>query len=259
MARALWKGELVLGKTRLPVELFSAVQDQGIHFRLLHSTDGVPVQQRVVRKSDGEEVPREERRKAYPLDRNEAVILQPDELDALQPEASREIELCRFVPARLLGDQWFDRPYYLGPGKGSADYFALADAIEHGHVVGIARWVMRKKGYVGALTSNEGYLVLTTLRRAEQVVSVSGIEVPAARRPDESELKMAEQLVSSIEGDFEPEVWKNEYRQRVRAFIDAKARGRSVKLVKPKRKSAGGNLADLLQRSLATSKEKKVA
>ena len=259
MARALWKGELMLGKIRLPVELFSAVQDRAVHFRLLHSKDLVPVEQRIVRKSDGKEVPKEDRRKAYPLDRDEAVILQPEELEKLQPESSREIELCRFVRTGVLGDQWFDRPYYLGPDKGAADYFALAEAIERGNVVGVARWVMRKKHYLGALTSNGGYLVMTTLRRAEQVLSVGGIEVPAARRPDEREIKMAEQLVSSIEGDFEPREWKNEYRQRVRKLIDTKARGRSLKLVAPKRKRAGGDLADLLQRSVENVKERKVA
>jgi DNA end-binding protein Ku len=100
---------------------------------------------------------------------------------------------------------------------------------------------------------------MTTLRRADQVISVSRIEVPAARRPDEREIKMAQQLVSSIEGDFEPELWKNDYRQRVRDLIDAKARGKVVKLAPPKRKAAGGDLADLLQRSLASAKEKKVA
>jgi DNA end-binding protein Ku len=259
MARALWKGELVLGKIRLPVELFSAVQDRAVHFRLLHSKDLVPVEQRIIRKSDGKEVPKEDRRKAYPLNRDEAVILQPDELEKLQPESSREIELCRFVRTGVLGDQWFDRPYYLGPDKDAADYFALAEAIERGNVVGVARWVMRKKYYLGALTSNGGYLVMTTLRRAEQVLSVGGVEVPAARRPDDRELKMAEQLVSSIEGDFEPGEWKNEYRQRVRELIDTKARGRSLKLVAPKRKRAGGDLADLLQRSVESAKEKKVA
>ena len=259
MARALWKGELVLGKIRLPVELFSAVQDRTIHFRLLHSKDLVPVEQRIVRKSDGKEVPKEDRRKAYPLNRDEAVILQPDELEKLQPESSREIELCRFVRTGVLGDQWFDRPYYLGPDKDAADYFALAEAIERGNVVGVARWVMRKKYYLGALTSNGGYLVMTTLRRAEQVLSVGGVEVPAARRPDDRELKMAEQLVSSFEGDFEPGEWKNEYRQRVRELIDTKARGRTLELVAPKRKRAGGDLADLLQRSVESAKEKKVA
>jgi DNA end-binding protein Ku len=259
MARAIWKGELVLGKTKLPVQMFSAVQDQAIHFRLLHSKDLVPVEQRIVRKSDGKEVPKEDRRKAYPIDRDEAVILQPDELEKLEPEPSREIHLCRFVRAGVLGDQWFDRPYYLGPDKDEPDYFALAEAIEHSKVVGVARWVMRKKHYLGALTSNEGYLVMTTLRRADQVVSVSGIEVPAARQPDEREIRMAQQLVSSIEGDFEPQLWKNEYRQRVHELIDAKAHGKVVKLAQPKHKPAGGDLADLLQRSLTGAKEKKVA
>ena len=259
MARAIWKGELVLGKTKLAVQLFSAVQDRAIHFRLLHSKDLVPVEQRIVRKSDGKEVAKEDRRKAYPLDRSEAVILQPEELAKLEPEPSREIHLCRFVAAGVLGDQWFDRPYYLGPDKDEPDYFALAEAIEHNKVVGVARWVMRKKHYLGALTSNAGYLVMTTLRRADQVVSVSGIEVPAARQPDEREIRMAQQLVSSIEGDFEPRLWKNEYRQRVNELIDAKARGKVVKLAAPKRKPAGGDLADLLQRSLTGAKEKKVA
>jgi DNA end-binding protein Ku len=259
MARAIWKGELVLGKTRLPIAMFSAVQDQTVHFRLLHEKDREPVQQRIVRKSDGKEVPKEERRKAYALDGNDAVILQPEELEELEPEPSREIHLCRFVRTGVLSDQWFDRPYYLGPDKDDADYFALADAIEHDKVVGVARWVMRKKRYLGALTSHAGYLVMTTLRRADQVVSVSGVEVPASRRPDEREIKMAQQLVSSIEGDFEPELWKNEYRQRVDELIAAKASGKVVKLARPKPKPAGGDLADLLQRSLAGGKEKKVA
>jgi DNA end-binding protein Ku len=186
------------------------------------------------------------------------VILQPEELEALQPEPSREIDLCRFVRTGVLSDQWFDRPYYLGPDKDAADYFALADAIEHDNVVGVARWVMRKKRYLGALTANAGYLVMTTLRRADQVLSVAGVDIPASRLPDEREIKMAEQLVSSIAGDFEPQSWKNEYRKRVHELIAAKSRGRSLKLVKPQRKRAGGDLADLLQRSLA-KKERKVA
>lgn len=259
MARAIWKGTLVLGKTKLPVQLYSAVRDQRVHFRMLHAADRVPVEQRIVRKSDGKEVAKEDRRKAYPLDRSEAVILQPDELEALQPETSREIHLCRFVRTGVLGDQWFDRPYYLGPDKDDADYFALAQAIEKSKVVGVARWVMRKARYLGALTSNDGYLVMTTLRRADQVIAVSGIDVPEARRPDEKELKLAEHLVSSIEDDFEPQQWKNEYQERVRALIDAKARGKVVKLAPAKPRKTGGDLADLLQRSLTGAKEKKVA
>ena len=83
----------------------------------------------------------------------------------------------------MLGDQWYDRPYYLGPDADDSDYFALADALERKNVVGIARWVMRKKRYVGALTSTNGYLMISTLRRADQVLSFSGIEPAKAPAP----------------------------------------------------------------------------
>jgi DNA end-binding protein Ku len=243
----------MLGKQELPVSMYSAVQDQKVHFRLLHKKDSVPVEQRIVRKSDGKEVPKEERRKAFPLSRSELVILQPAELENLEPDESREIHICRFVPARVLSDQWFDRPYFLGPDKNSADYFALAAIIDHENLIGIARWVMRKKRYVGALTTTNGYLMVTTLRRADQVLSISNTDLPEARKPAEREIKLAKQLVDSIEGDFDPQAWKNEYQTRVHELIDAKAHGRKVKRAPVKRKRASGGLAEQLQRSLAAA------
>ena len=114
-ARAIWKGNLVLGKHEVPVKVYSAVQDQAVHFHLLHEKDLTPVEQRIVRKDNGREVPKEAQRKALPLDDQRAVILEPDELEKLEPESDRAIQLLRFVPRDALGDQWFDRPYFLGP------------------------------------------------------------------------------------------------------------------------------------------------
>ena len=259
MARAMWKGQLVIGKQKLAVSMYSAVQDQKVHFRLLHRKDSVPVEQRIIRKSDGKEVPKDERRKAFPLTGTQLVILQPEELQKLEPEESREIEIRRFVPASAVSDQWFDRPYYLGPDKDDADYFALAEVIEREKVIGITRWVMRKKRYVGALTSIAGYLMMTTLRRSDQVLSISNIDVPESRKPAEREMELAKQLVESIGGKFDPHLWKNEYQTRVHELIDAKAHGKSVKRAPAKRKAASGGLAEQLQRSLAASKERKVA
>src|ERR1051325_10077140 len=117
---------------------------------------------------------------------------------------------------------------------------------------------MRKKRYVGALTSTDGYLMMTKLRRADQVVSISNIDVPESKRPDEREIKLAKQLVESIEREFDPRLWKNEYLGRVHELIEAKAKGKTVKHAPAKRKAASGGLAEQLQRSLAAAKERKV-
>lgn len=258
-ARAMWKGRLALGKHELPVKMYSAIEDRTVHFRLLHAKDLEPVQQKIVRKSDGKEVPREEQRKAFPVGKETAVIVDPDELARIEPEPSRDIALERFVPLQAVDAQWYDRPYYLGPDGDAGDYFALAQALESAALAGVARWVMRKKRYVGALTALDGYLVLTTLRRAEQVLSVPDWKAPASAKPDEKELKLARQIVAAIQGEFDPSLWQDEYHARVCQLIEAKARGKEPKLARAEPRKATGDLTDALRRSLATVKERKVA
>ncbi len=258
-ARAIWKGHLVLGKQEVPVKMYSAVQDQAVHFRLLHDKDLTPVEQRIVRKDNGREVPKESQRKAFPLDDRRAVILEASELETLDPAADRAIRVLRFVPREALGDPRFDRPYVLGPDEDEGAYFALAEALGGKDRLGIARWVMRDKTYIGALSVDDGYLRMTTLRRAEQVLVVPSVKPDKARTPSDAEVKLAEQLVESITGAFEPEEWQNEYRQRLHKLIEAKAKGTKLRLVTPKAKEATGDLAESLRASLAASKGKKVA
>lgn len=260
MARAIWKGHLLLGKHEVPVKMYSAVEDRKIRFRLLHEKDAAPVEQHIVRKDTGKEIDKDDRRKAYPLTRETAVILQPEDLEKLDPPESRDIHLCRFIDRSLLSDQWYDRPYYLGPDDDEDDsYFAFADALGKKKLIGIARWTMRKKRYLGALHLNDGYLMMTTLRRAEQVLSFSNIDVAKANTPQASELKLAEQLVASISGDFEPELWQDEYRKRVQTLIEAKLHGKKITPIKRKPKAPEASLADALKASLSQAREKKVA
>jgi DNA end-binding protein Ku len=254
MARAIWKGRLLIGKQDVPVKMYSAVQDRKIHFRLLHAKDLSPIEQRIVRKSDGKEVEKEARAKAFPLEDGNAVILRPPELEAVEPPPSRDIHLCRFVPSEVLGDQWYDRPYYLGPDEDEPGYAALVEALGRKRIVGIARWVMRKQPYLGALSIGHGHLMITTLRRADQVLSVAGLEDAPARAPEERELKMAEQLVEAIASDFEPEAWQDAYRQRVEELIESKLRGEKVKVLRPKRKQESGSLSEQLRRSLEATR-----
>lgn len=257
-ARAIWKGRILLGEHEVPVKMYSAVEDQAVHFKLLAKKDLHRVKQRIVRKDTGAEVPKEERRKALPMDDGRAVILQPDELESLVPPASRDIHLCRFVPHGLLTDPWFDRPYYLGPDEEQDSYFALARALAGQEVNGIARWVMRKKRYLGTLYAAGDYLMMITLRRSEQVLSLPAVEPARTKAPSETELKLAAQLVDSIAGDFEPQRWQNEHRERLRELIAAKASGDKIKVFKPRPAAQTTSLADALRASIGQAKERRV-
>ena len=259
MARAIWKGVIELGKHQVGVKMYSAVEDRAVHFRMIHRKDDAPVEQHIVRKDTGDDVSKDDIRKAFALGNGTAVILEPADLEKLIPPESRAIQICRFVAPSVLGDQWFDRPYYLGPDEDEESYFALAQAVERKKVTGIARWVMRKKRYVGALSSLNGYLTMDTLRRAEQVLSFSGVEPAKTAAPHPNELKLAEQLVASISADFDPELWQNEYRQRLLKLIEAKARGEKLEKPRAKKKAPQTSLADSLRASIAAAREKKVA
>jgi DNA end-binding protein Ku len=135
----------------------------------------------------------------------------------------------------------------------------LAAALERKDVVGIVQFVMRKKRYVGALYALDGYLMVSTLRRADQVLSFSGVEPAKTAAPQASELRLAEQFVSSIESKFDPELWQNEYRERLRKMIEAKAKGQKLEPAQKKKRAAPASLADALKASIAATKEKKVA
>ena len=260
-ARAIWKGEVKLGSATVPVKLYAAVQDRDVHFHVLQSRTKARVKQHMVTE-DQEEVGKEEIRKGYEIEPGTFVIVENEELDRLKPKESRSITFTRFVEPSELGNEWYERAYYLGPDEDSGKYFALVEALQKRNALGIARWSMRGKSYVGALLIHDDYLVLIKLRYAQEVLSARELPAPGGRPLEQKELRMAEELVGALEGTFNPEEFHDEYRGRVQKFIEAKARGKHPRLPTVKEKPAGGELDEQLTRSLAAlkrGKEKKVA
>src|SRR5688572_22144406 len=258
-ARAIWKGELKIGSAKIPVKLFSAVMDKGVHFHILEDKHLTRVKQHMINPETEEEVPTKEVQKGYEIEPGKFVLLKDEELEALEPKPSREIEIGEFVPPDAISQQWYERPYYLAPDGDVKAYFALAEALNNREREGIARWVMRKKAYVGALGAQGDYLMLFTLRNAEEVISARDLPKPAGRAPTAKELAMARQLVSLLEGEFKAGDYKNAYRERVMEFIERKAKGKAPRLhaVKTKRKAA--SLDSMLARSVAALKKGKRA
>lgn len=248
-ARAMWKGVLTVGAQRVPVKLYAALQSRRVDFRLLDLSSGAPVQQEMVDPESGEPVPREQIRKGLPVGEGELALLTPEDLAAIEPEPSRDIELSHFVPLSAIDDRWYDRAYWLGPDGDPAGYFALVQALRDSEREGVARWVMRKRQYQGSLRVRGDHLVLIRLRHAEEVVPLSALPTPTGREPDERELGLAYQLVEALAGPFDPADFPETYTDRVRALIEARAAGKVVDLPPPAPREEVA-LEDALARSL---------
>jgi DNA end-binding protein Ku len=256
-ARAIWKGVVHVGTLEVPVKLYSAVQDHSVRFRLLHKTDKQPVKQQLISSDSEETVEYESVKKAFPITRGRLVMLEKEELEGLQPKDSRDIEITRFVNLGDIDHRWYERAYYLGPDGNQKAYFAAAAALAKKKKEGVARWTMRDRSYVGALRAEDGYLMLITLRHAEEIIASDSLKPPAGRPLAQREIEMAGQLLAALHDDFDPAQFKDEYRERVMELVETKAAGRKPKVVKfrPKTKETD-DVTDALAASLAGMKKR---
>jgi DNA end-binding protein Ku len=228
-ARSMFKATLRVGDELVGVKLYSAAVDKDVRFHLLHGADHVRVKQRMAHPVTGETVPPEEMVRAAEVDRGTFVAVTDEELDALQPRTTREIEIERFVPPDVLDQRWYRRPYLLGPEAHHAGrYFALAEALGASELVGVARWTMRKQEYRGALETSGPYLVLVALRHAEELVPFPSFSADQ-RAFDKRELDLARQLVGTLQGPFDAEEFRADHRERLLDLIAEKHRGKRVK------------------------------
>jgi DNA end-binding protein Ku len=255
-ARAIWKGRIRFESVDVPVKLFSAVQDRAIHFRLLDAKRNEPVKQEMVDPDTGDVVPSSDVRRAFATEDGDLVILSDEELAEAEPEPSRDIQITRFLATEVINHQWYDRPYFLGPDEDDEEYFALRKALASRGREGVARWVMRKKAYVGALRAEGEYLMLITLRYAGEVVPAAALRPPGGRDLEEKELRMAKQLVSAMEEEsFDLAAFRDEYRDRVMELVEAKAAGQVVKFPAAPRRATEKSLAQVLEQSLKAAGE----
>lgn len=255
-ARSIWNGELTIGKSRIGVKLLAAVEDVTVRFHLLDEKRHERVKQHMVNPKSGEVLESAEVHKGFEIKPGTFVLLSEDELDELDAKPSREISIDSFVPARAIDPVWYERPYYLAPDGKSEEYFALAEVLEEKSLAGIARWVMRKREYQGALRAHDGYLMLVSLHSADEVAEPPKVR-PSTRSMEKREVEMAERLVESLVEAFDPSKFKDEHRARVQEFLAAKARGKKVQMPKPERKRPVRDLGSALEQSLKLFEKRK--
>jgi DNA end-binding protein Ku len=229
----MWSGAISFGLVNVPVKLYSAVNRKTVRFHQLNGKTGTRIAQKRVDPATGEEVNYEDLVKGYELTKEHYVIITPEELEALDPEKSRTIDIEDFVDLADIDPVYYDHPYYLIPDKGAAKaYGLLLNAMRESGKVAIARVVIRTKENLVAIRPAPGnVLMMETMIFADEVVPPDEIEeLPDAKelKASERELKMAQQLIDSLSTDFEPEKYHDEYREKVLELIERKAAGEEI-------------------------------
>jgi DNA end-binding protein Ku len=227
--QAIWTGSISFGLVTVPVRLVSATRSQDVRFNQLEAATGARIRYRRVSEKTGEEVPNDEIVKGYELESGHYVVLENDELAALKPTASRQIEIEDFVDLSEIDPVYFEQPYYLIPDKDAAKaYRLLSRVMEDEGKVAVGRFVLRSKEALVAIRPIDGMLCLETMRYADEVLAPDRELVDSQPEPSQRELEMARQLVDTLTGTFDAEKYRDEYREEVLALIERKAAGEEI-------------------------------
>jgi len=249
MARSIWTGAISFGLVTVPVKLYSAINRKTVRFHQLNGKSGVRIAQKRVDPSTGDEVAYEDIVKGYEIAPDRYVVIEPGELEAIAPKKTKAIEIEEFVELSEIDPIYYDHPYYLAPGPGGAKpYKLLVEAMRETNKVGIARVVIRSKEALVALRPIGDALGMATMIFADEVMPadrIDEIKEAEAVTTTKRELEIAEQLVESLAGEFEPERFHDAYREQVLEMIERKAQGEEI-AVQPEPEEVAAPAPDLM-------------
>jgi DNA end-binding protein Ku len=228
----MWSGAISFGLVNVPVKLYSAVSKKTVRFNQLNAETGNRIQQKRVDPETGEEVGYDQIVKGYELTKDRYVVITPDELESLDPEKTRTVDIEDFVDLDEIDPVYYDHPYYLVPDKGATKaYGLLLGAMKQANKVAIARVVLRSKEQLVAIRPAGDVLMMETMLFHDEVVPSHDIEdLPDGKelKATDRELKMAQQLIDSLSSEFDPTSYHDEYREKVLELIERKASGQEI-------------------------------
>jgi DNA end-binding protein Ku len=249
--KTIWKGNIHFGDVNVAVKLHTALKEDRIQFHLLHGRDHVKLRQQMVCAYEKKPVPMEEQAKGFELEEGKYIIVDPSELEQTAPESSRTIEVHEFVKTEQIDPIFRERVYYLEPDANLKGYNVLVGALKEMDVEGICTWTMRKRSYLGALQISGKILRLSTLRHADEVISVKSLELQKTPL-SEKELKIGSYLINQLTGPFQPHEFEDEHQKKLQNLIEKKARGEKIAVLRPRllKPTASDKLLQALEASL---------
>jgi DNA end-binding protein Ku len=262
MARSVWSGSISFGLVNVPVKAYTAVREHQVHFHQLDKKTGSRIRYEKVAEKSGKEVASDDIEMAYEIRKGRYVTFEKSELEELRPASTKTIDVQDFVALADIDPIYYDRTYWLAPDGDPAKkaYALLLAAMEDRERVGIGSVVMRNKQYLAAIRPLDGALAMSTMRFADEIVDRKDIsELPQRRtKPEAKELRLATQIVDSLDSDWKPERYHDTYTEQLRDIIERKDKGKDV-VVEDERADDSGEVLDLMAALEATVSKAKAA
>ncbi|SRR5258708_7714366 len=261
--RTIWNGSISFGLVNIPIGLALATQRNDVAFRTLHRECGTPIKQKRWCPFHEREVEPEELVKGWEVAKGEFVLVEESDLEAVALQRSQSIDILRFVKLEDVDPVFFDRTYYLAPANADAQrrpYVLLLRAMEQSGTAAVGKFVLWNKENLCLIRPQGDALVLETLFFAEDVRSkeeiVDAVGATVIKKP---ELALAGQVIQSLIGERKAEDFENEYRNDVRAMLDAKLKGEAIARPEPVPETPVIDLMEALRRSVADVQGKRGA
>ena len=259
--RAIWSGTISFGLVNIPVKLMSAVQQEDIDLDMLSKDDMAPIRYARIDTKTGKEVEWKDIVKGYQYTKGKYVIVTDEDFKKASPEKFHSIDIVQFVKEEQIDPIYYEKPYYITPGKGAEkSYQLLLKALMESKSVGIAEFMLRNRTHVCAIKPHEDILLLNQMRYHSEVREVPAIESSKKEKISPKEVQLAIKLIEQLSEDFNPAAFKDTYLEELKKVIKAKAAGKEIRIAEPKK--ATGNVKDLmavLKESLNTTATKKRA
>src|SRR4026208_147818 len=264
MARAIWKGSISFGLVNIPIALYPATRREELKFRLLRKTDLSPVNYKRVAEKDGKEVAWDQIVKGYEYEKGKYVVLKDEDFQRVDIEATQTVDIQDFVELNEIDPMYFYKPYYLEPQKGGDKAYALLrDALKDSKKVGVAKVVIKTRQYLAGVKPEDGALVLELMHFADELADPEKLHVPTKLEVGKREMNMAKSLIDSMSSKWNPEKYKDDYREALMEVIEEKVeaggKGIEEKTKKGTKPTKIIDLVSVLQKSLEQTGGKKKA
>jgi len=254
--RAIWNGAISFGLVNIPVGVYSATHSERISFHFLHKKDMGRIHNLRVCEVDDKEVAYEDLVRGYEYEKGEYVALEEKDFERIAIETNKNISIVDFVDQSEIDPMFFDTPYYLAPGKNADHVYALfREALTKSGKVGIGKVAFREREHLAAVKAHGNALMLDTLFFADEIARTTGLDLPAkSARITERERKLAEKLIDEMSTKFEPEKYKDTYREALVEMIEQKLKGKGRRAKKVASRKPTTNVVDIMSKLKASLK-----